>query len=475
MLSRSAAALRAPAFRRAAAPAQSHIRCYAVLSQDHSALSYVRRGDQPEVAAKAHNTVSKTSNGITIASLDNLGPVSTVALVVNAGSRFDTVDAPGVAHFFKNTVIRNTPGDNIVRTVREAELRGDTLYSAHTREQIIVASDFLRDNLVDAVPLLFENLFNSHFYPYEFLQTRPAVIEQANASLADPTVKVLDSLHQAAFRTGLGNSLFATAPAAKALKRADLEAFAAKYFTADRIAVVGAGVSHEDLKPLVEEAVAKFSDRIAKASSAATVAPSKFRAGEIRIEAGPKAQAHYAVAFPSVAYTDAKYPAALVLRALLDGTKRLKWGSGSGSAGALSSAATPQTTVTAFEAGYTDAGIIGFYVQGAANEVKGVANKSVAAFKGLASKVSDEALARAKKSAIVDAEAALSRDVQVQEIAKSVFATGKVLTTADLAAAINKVTAADIQKLAKDATAAKPAVVAYGNLLKLPYSDELSM
>ncbi|KAJ3150828.1 hypothetical protein HDU89_002825 [Geranomyces variabilis] len=470
MLSRSAA-LR-PAFR--AAAAQSQVRSYAVLSQDHSALSYVRRGDQPEVAAKAHNTVSKTSHGITIASLDNLGPVSTVALVVNAGSRNDTADAPGVAHFFKNTVIRNTPGDNIVRTVREAELRGDTLYSAHTREQIVIASDFLRDNLVDAVPLLFENLFNSHFYPYEFLHTRPAVIEQANASLADPTTKVLDSLHQAAFRTGLGNSLFATAPAAKALKRADLEAFAAKYFTADRIAVVGAGVSHEDLKPLVEEAVAKFADRIAK-GSAATVAPSKFRAGEIRIEAGPKVQAHYAVAFPSVAHTDAKYPAALVLRAILDGTKRLKWGSGSGSAGALASAATPKTTVSAFEAGYTDAGIIGFYVQGAADEVKGVASKSVAAFKALASKVTDDALARAKKSAIVDAEAALSRDVQVQEIAKSVFATGKVLTTADLAAAINKVTVADVQKLAKDATAAKPAVVAYGNLLKLPYSDELSI
>ncbi|KAI8922426.1 Metalloenzyme, LuxS/M16 peptidase-like protein [Powellomyces hirtus] len=447
-------------------------RSYAVLSQDHSALSYIRRGDQPEVAPKANKTVTKTSAGVTIASIDNLGPVSTVALVVNAGSRTDTADAPGVAHFFKNTLIRNTPGDNIVRTVLETELRGDTLYTAHTREQIIIASDFLRDNLVDAVPLLFENLFNSHFYPYEFLHQRPHVIEQAAASLADPTTKVLDSLHQAAFRTGLGNSLFATAPAAKNLKRAHLQDFAAKYFTADRIAVVGNGVSHNDLKPLVEEALAKFQARISKSSTKTEV--SKFKGGEIRIEAGPKSESHFAVAFPSVAYTDASYPAALVLRAILDGSKRLKWGNASGSAGALASAATPKTVVSAFEAGYSDAGIIGFYVQGAADEVKGVAAKSMSALKGLASKVSEEALARAKKVAIVDAEAALSRDTQVQEIAKQVFATGNLQTTADLAAAINKVTVADIQKLAKSASSAKPAVVAYGNLLKLPYADDLS-
>ncbi|TPX70899.1 hypothetical protein SpCBS45565_g01493 [Spizellomyces sp. 'palustris'] len=448
---------------------RAQTRSYAVLADAYSAVGYTRKGDQPLQAPKVNATVSKSESGITIASVDHLGPVSTLALVVNAGSRFESPDAPGVAHFWKNTLVRNIAGDNIVKTVRETELRGDTLYTEHTREQIILASDFLRDNLVDAVPLLIDNLFNKQFYAYEFLLHRPQVIEQAAASLADPTTKVLDSLHQAAFRNGLGNSLFASAPAAKALKRAHLNEFASKFFTADRIAIVGHGVSHEDLKPLVEEALAKYT--LTKGTSAA--APSKFRGGEVRIEAGPKAESHYAVAFPSLAYTDAQYPAALVLRALLDGSKRLKWGNPSGSAGLLASAATPKTSVTAFEAGYSDAGLIGFYVQGSANDVKDVASKSVSVLKGVASNVPSDALARAKKVAVVDAESALTRGVAVQEIGKRALASGQYLSTTQLADAIAKVSAADVQKVAKAAIAARPAAVAHGNLLKLPYLDEL--
>ncbi|KAI8825682.1 Metalloenzyme, LuxS/M16 peptidase-like protein [Fimicolochytrium jonesii] len=457
---------------RAAAP-RVQTRTYAVLSEDHSAVTYNRKGDQVAAAPSIVKTVTQTASGIRIATVDHLGPVSTVALVVKAGSRNESPDAPGVAHFFKNSLVRNVPGDTITRTVRETELRGDTLYAAHTREQLIVASDFLRDNLVDAVPLLFENFFNTHHYPYEFLHTRPHVIEQASASLADPTVKVFDSLHQAAFRHGLGNSLFATAPAAKALKRAHLHEFAAKYFTADRIAVVGSGVAHKDLQPLVEEAITRFQDRFGKSSVSVPV--SKFRGGEIRIEAGPKAESHYAVAFPAVAFSDPLYPAALVLRAILDGSKRAKWGNASGSAGALASAATAKTSVTAFEAAYSDAGLIGFYVQGSNSDVKDSVGKAIAALKETASKVSEEALSRGKKIAIVDAESALSRDVAIQEIAKQVLVKGDVAVPADLAAAIKKVTAADVQKVAKTATAAKPAVVAYGNLLKLPFADELSI
>jgi hypothetical protein len=39
------------------------------------------------------------------------------------------------------------PNDSTVRTIREMELRGNTLYSDLTREHMILASEFLRDDL----------------------------------------------------------------------------------------------------------------------------------------------------------------------------------------------------------------------------------------------------------------------------------------------------------------------------------------
>ncbi|KAI9102620.1 Metalloenzyme, LuxS/M16 peptidase-like protein [Phlyctochytrium arcticum] len=464
MLSSARAAAR-PALRSATC---LQTRSYAVLADGYSSVNYKRRGDQPEEAPKAAYTITQHSSGVTLATVDHKGPVSQLALVVNAGSRNDSADAPGVAHFVKSTMIRNIPGDTITRTVRNAELRGDNLYTAHTREQIVIGTEFLRDNLVDAVPTLIDNLLNKHFYPYELFQTTPAVVEETQTVLSDPSVKVVEALHQAAFRSGLGNPLYASSAAAGGVKRAHIQDFASKYFTADRIAIVGHGVSHQDLQPLVEEALAKY--QLSK-SSVGTPAPSKFRGGELRFEAGPKSESHYAVAFPSVGFTDSNYAASLVLKALLDGAKRTKWGKNSGTTGLLSQAATENTSVAAFETGYSDAGLVGFYIQGPADEVKAVAQKSLAAFKSIADKASADALTRAKKIAIVDAEPS-TREASLAALAKDAFS-GKKASSQQLIDAINKVSAADVQKLAKAAISAKPAVVAYGNLLKLPYADEL--
>lgn len=77
-----------------------------VLDLGYSSLQYRRTGDQPEVGPLADKSVSKASNGIQIATYDEQGPVSTLAIVVKAGSRYESADAPGAAHLVKNTVIR---------------------------------------------------------------------------------------------------------------------------------------------------------------------------------------------------------------------------------------------------------------------------------------------------------------------------------------------------------------------------------
>lgn len=46
--------------------------------------------------------VTKTSNGVKIAALDESSPTASVSLVINAGSRFEPKDKAGIAHFVKN-------------------------------------------------------------------------------------------------------------------------------------------------------------------------------------------------------------------------------------------------------------------------------------------------------------------------------------------------------------------------------------
>ncbi|KAI8930173.1 Metalloenzyme, LuxS/M16 peptidase-like protein [Entophlyctis helioformis] len=443
-------------------------RSFAVLAEAPNPVTYSRKGPQPAVAPAAIKTVSKTASGVSIATYDHLGPASSLAVVVNAGSRFETADAPGIAHLLENVLIRTIPGDNVSRTIREAELRGNSLFSSVSREHIVLGSEFLRDDLVDAVPTLLSNFFNKSFHSYEFLDAVPRVVEQTAASLADPTTAVIEKLHQVAFRNGLGNSLFASEDALHALTRADLLSFAAKYFTADRITVVGSGVAHSDLKTLVDKAL----EGVDVASIGASGPKSQYFGGEARIEAGPHSTAHYAIAFPGAAVSSADYNASLVLRTLLDGSRRLKWGSRGGATGLLAGASTDHTSARAFNASYSDAGLFGIYVQGKGKEVKHVASKSLDALKALASNVSADALARAKKAAIVDAEDSLTRASLIDTVAKGTLSTGAFHAGSEVLA-INQVTAADVQKLAERALSAKPSIVAYGNTLALPYADQL--
>ncbi|KAJ3050537.1 ubiquinol-cytochrome c reductase core subunit 1 [Rhizophlyctis rosea] len=454
---------------RAASQLQS--RSYAVLTEAYSPLGYRRTGDQPDVAPLAEKSVSKASNGIHIATYDEQSPVSTLAVVVKAGSRYESADAPGTAQFVKNTIFRTVPGDNIVRSLRTAELRGNTIYSSVDREHLVIASDFLRDDLVDAVPTLLTHVFNETLAAHEFMDARKTTAKESAGNLADPNVKVFEALHEIAFRTGLGNPVYAPPAAAKSLKTAKLAEFTKKVISSDRVAIVGSGISHEDLTKLVESAFQYV--KVPAAKGAAADSTSKYFGGEARIDAGPKGESHYVVAFPSVSASSPDYPAALVLKSLLDTSNRFKWGSPAGVSGLLASAATQSTSVSAFNASYSDAGLIGFHVQGEAGEVKGVASKALGALKGLANGVGEEALKGAKKRVIVDADVAGARDVKVQEVARRLFAKGDVATPKEFAEAVQKVSAADVQKLAKSLLSGKPSAVAYGNVRKLPYVDEL--
>ncbi|ORY41230.1 LuxS/MPP-like metallohydrolase [Rhizoclosmatium globosum] len=433
-----------------------------------SAVSYKRVGDQVSSAPAAVKSVTSAANGVKIATLDGRGPASQVAVVVGAGARHEA--KAGVAHLLKASLIRARPGDNVVRAVREFELRGNTLYTAVSRENTLIASSFLRDDLVDVVPGLVSQVFNPSFQPYEFLDAIPGVEAETAASLEDPTTRVLDSLHSVAFRRGLGNSLFATPDALHHLKRADLQAFAASHFTADNIAVVGSGVAHEELEALVNSAFEGFS--IPSTSSASQTA-SSYYGGEVRI-AGSSSASHLAIGFKSAAFTNTKsYATALVLRALLDGSHRVKWGATSGATGLLAAAAAPGTNVSAFQTSYTDAGLFGLHIQGNASNVKSVAQKSVEAVKRAASSVSDADLARAKKIAIVDYELGQSRDELVADIARQVLASGNFVTVAELAAEISRVSASEVAQAAQALLSSKASVVSYGDLNKLPYADEL--
>ncbi|KAH6578224.1 hypothetical protein BASA60_003727, partial [Batrachochytrium salamandrivorans] len=100
-----AAAMRLPSLC-SSRQSRTFTRSLAVLSDALNPLTYSRKGPQPAAAPTTVTTVSQAASGVRVATYDHLGPASTLAIVVNAGSRNDTSDAPGTAHMLKGSLIR---------------------------------------------------------------------------------------------------------------------------------------------------------------------------------------------------------------------------------------------------------------------------------------------------------------------------------------------------------------------------------
>ncbi|KAF9579148.1 ubiquinol-cytochrome c reductase core subunit 1 [Lunasporangiospora selenospora] len=396
--------------------------------------------------------VSKTGNGVAVAAINEQAPTASVSLVINAGSRFDAGDKAGIAHFAKNFGFKNTGKRSGFRIARETELVGGVLSSNLGRETISFTAECLKEDVPYFVEVFGNIVSETKYAEHEFHGVATSVAADCSAAEGSPEVAVVEALHTAAFRNGLGNSLYA-APYSD-ISTEDLKQFAADNFVANRIALVATGVSQEKLKELANSSFADIASGSAVKTSAA-----KYFGGDARL-ASHSEQGHVAVAFEGAAAGTQEFYTAQVLRALLGGDHFIKWStSGASPLAAVASQTGKDVKVSAFNFGYSDAGLFGIYAQAEHQEVAQVAKSAVDSLKAAAKAVSAEDFKRALSQAKYEAASRYEVRASATEALVAAAFQGKQSTGADVFAA----------KLLKS----KPTTVVLGKTSELPYADAL--
>ena len=238
------------------------------------------------------------SNGLTIASLENYNPVTTI-------------------------------------TTRE-----HTLYAVQTTRDV---SDIGVEYLADSVS-------SSLYKPWEVQRTGPRLkLELATRTPAD---QALELLHSAAFRSGLGNSLYCPSHKVGSHGTADLATFTSKHFKSGRAALLGVGISHQ--------ALTKFAELLKlEAGSGPCNLASKFSAAELRTEPGGD-RAYVAVASQTAgAVNVAEAMTNLLLQRILGSGPSVKYGLGSGLLAQAAASVGGNSAASGVCQMYSDAGLIG--------------------------------------------------------------------------------------------------------------------
>ncbi len=384
--------------------------------------------------------VHTLANGVRVVA-DPAPGFETLALTVVAGhgARSEDEARAGWAHLLEHMVFKGAGARSARDIVEAIEAQGGSINAATGYERTSFQVRGLAGGLRLGMEVVADLMLRPTLAPADLAQ-EVGVIAQEIAEAADTPDDFVFELAQAAAFAGqpLGRPVLGTEASIAAAEPKTLEAWRARLYDPGRLVVSAAGAIDED--ELLALAERLFGD--APAAAADAPAPAAFTGGRAA-EAKRLEQAHVVFFLPGVGAVDPDYFAARVFTEALGG----------GMSSRLFQEARERLglayAIDAFAESYQDNGVIGVYAGCAAKDAAALAKVVAGEFHKLADGVGEAELARAKaqlKAALFMARESLS--ARAEQAAAQLLVFGRLLTTQEIAAAIDAVSAADLRRLA---------------------------
>ncbi|XP_077260014.1 ubiquinol-cytochrome c reductase core protein 2 isoform X2 [Temnothorax americanus] len=408
-----------------------------------------------------------SSNKVTVAALDNDSPVAQVSIVFRAGSRNETYDTQGTAHHMRIAAGLSTSGSSYFGITRNIQQLGGNLTATTDRESVTYTLRITRNHLGKALTFLEDVATRQVFKPWEISDQLPRL--RYELSTIPETTRVMELLHKAAYRTGLGYSLYSPKRQLGKISTETLQHFVNTWFTGSKCAVVATGVALSD--------ATLFASNLKVGSGDNAVEATEYRGGELREERS-SALSTVSVAVEAAGINeDEDLLVYAVLQRAIGSGPRVKWGS---SVSPLHKAvsgttSTDQFALSPYYAFYSDSGLFGF-VLSSVPSVAGSVTKAATEYLR-SPKLTDADIARGKttlKAEILYAANDVAFLESMEQQAILLYrAKGRVYNPSDLAAEIDKITASQVKSVAGKLAGGKLSMAAIGDLSTVPYVDEL--
>ncbi|CAI4211538.1 unnamed protein product [Parascedosporium putredinis] len=368
--------------------------------------------------------------GIKVASRDAHGQLAKLAVVIKAGTRYQSV--PGLTAGLEGFAFKNTTKRSALRITRESELLGGQLNAYHTREALVLETAFLREDLPYFAELLAEVLTQTRYTTHEFHEEVGLAIHLKQLKIAsNPAAISLDAAHAV--------------------------------YAKPNIALAADGAS----QGAVAQWASKFFNEVPSSSQSPKANATTYYGGEQRIDS--KVGNAITIAFP------ASGPEASVLASLLGGQSSIKWSPGFSLLSKIS--ASTGATASSQSFAYSDAGLLTISLSGSTASVAQAAQEAVKALQSVAAgSVGKDEITKAIANARFDAlEKTQSSKESIISVGSALVHGTQAVQAADLVKSYSSVTPAKLQQVAKTLLEGKASVATVGDLHALPYAQDLGL
>lgn len=257
------------------------------------------------------------SNGATVL-VTKMAEVKSTTLLVTVphGSRHETVEQAGLAHFFEHMVFKGAKKYKDAAAISQALDQYGAVYNAFTDfEQTAYYAKIATAHFDVALDVISDYLQHPKLLQSDIDKESNVIIEELNMYWDVPRDRASMQINQLVFGdTPLGRPIIGTKETVKSFKRADFEAWREQYYGADKVTISVAGAIPNNLKEQLEQA---FCD-LPPAQKISLEGPQEIGDGpKILMDERAGEQINLIMAFPALKTKDENYPDLQVLRAIM--------------------------------------------------------------------------------------------------------------------------------------------------------------
>ncbi|XP_022750715.1 probable mitochondrial-processing peptidase subunit beta, mitochondrial isoform X2 [Durio zibethinus] len=334
---------------------------------------FVKYGSpHPTVTSHTHilsspeTKITTLANGLRVATESTLSShTATVGVWIDAGSRFETEETNGTAHFLEHMIFKGTEKRSARELEEEIENMGGHLNAYTSREQTTYYAKVMDKDVFKALDILADILQNSKFEEHRISRERDVILREMEEVEGQTEEVIFDHLHSTAFQyTPLGRTILGPADNIKTITKEHLQNYIQTHYTAPRMVIAASGaVKHEEIVEQAKKLFTKLSADPITATQLVAKEPATFTGSEVRMINDDAPLAQFAVAFEGASWTDPDSIALMVMQAMLGSwSKNIGGGKHMGSELAQRVGINEiAESMMAFNTNYKDTGLFGVY------------------------------------------------------------------------------------------------------------------
>lgn len=181
-------------------------------------------------------TIIQLQNGMRCVHAPATGKVNYIGVVVNIGSRDESEQLHGLAHFVEHTLFKGTSTRRSWQISNRMESIGGELNAYTSKEETVIYTNAPAGYSKRAIELLSDIIANSNFPNNELEKERDVVIEEIYSYRDSPADSVYDDFEELAYAgNALSHNILGTPESVKNLTADDCRRFLDDFYTPDNM------------------------------------------------------------------------------------------------------------------------------------------------------------------------------------------------------------------------------------------------